>query len=242
MNRLDFWRSDWFIGVFATLVILLLSPHDLLQSLERKAYDLGVRATSQTPHDRIAVIAIDDQSIANIGRWPWSRDVHARMTEILIGAKAKAIGYNVFFFEPQIDPGLEYINKLTDVFATSSFRNSADPAAAQFNSILAEAAEALNTDAKLQSSFRRAGNVVLPFVFQALVEPQGNPDKPLPDYIERTRIAASDAGIEVDRLPIPAINPLYPLGGLARAPPSPGHLTPTRALPGRCAPDRWAVA
>ena len=88
MNRLGFWRSDWFIGVVATLVILILSPGDLLQSLERKAYDLGVRATSQVPSDRIAVIAIDDQSIANIGRWPWSRDVHARMTELLIGAKA----------------------------------------------------------------------------------------------------------------------------------------------------------
>jgi serine/threonine-protein kinase len=232
MNRLGFWRSDWFIGVLATLVILVLSPRDLLQSLERKAYDLGVRATSQTPSDRIAVIAIDDQSIANIGRWPWSRDVHARMIELLIGAKAKVIGYDVFFFEPQIDPGLEYINKLTDVFASSSFRNAADPAAGQFNRLLAEAAEALNTDAKLQGSFKRADNVVLPFVFQALAEPQGNPDRPLPEYILKSSIAASDRGVEVERLPIPAINPLYPLEGFATSAVALGHLNADRDVDG----------
>src|SRR5690606_28893807 len=179
----------------ATLVILILSPQDLLQSLERKAYDLGVRATSQTPSDRIAVIAIDDQSIANIGRWPWPRDVHARMTDLLVRAKAKVIGYNVFFFEPQIDPGLEYINKLTQVFAASSFRNSADAAAGQLNRILTAAAEALDTDAKLQASFRRANNVVLPFVFQALVEPQGRPDQELPEFMKKAGISASDRGI-----------------------------------------------
>ncbi|MCC6532800.1 MAG: CHASE2 domain-containing protein [Burkholderiales bacterium] len=232
MKKLDFWRSDWFIGVVATLVVLVFSGQDLLQSLERKAYDLGVRATSQVPNDRIAVIAIDDQSIANIGRWPWSREVHAKMTEILTGAKAKVIGYNVFFFEPQIDPGLEYINKLSEAFAASSFRNSADPAAGRFNRILTEAAEALNTDAALQGSFRRANNVLLPFVFQALVEPQGNPDKPLPEYMAKSAINASDRGIDLDRLPIPAINPLYPLEGFATSAVAMGHLNADRDVDG----------
>ena len=77
---------------------------------------MGVQATSRTPSDKIAVIAIDDQSIANIGRWPWPRDVHARMTDILAEAKAKVIGNSAFFFEPQIDPGLTYINKLLELY------------------------------------------------------------------------------------------------------------------------------
>ena len=232
MAKLDFWRSDWFIGVVATLMVLVFSGRDLLQSLERKAYDLGVRATSQVPNDRIAVIAIDDQSIANIGRWPWPRDVHARMTEILSGAKAKVIGYNVFFFEPQVDQGLEYINKLSAAFATSSFRNSADPAAGQFNRILTEAAEALNTDAKLQGSFRRANNVLLPFVFQGLAEPQGNPDKPLPEYVLRSAINASDRGIDIDNLPIPGITPLFPLEGFVTSAVALGHLNADRDVDG----------
>ena len=232
MNKLDFWRSDWFIGVVVTLVVLIFSGRDLLQSLERKAYDLGVRATSQVPIDRIAVVAIDDQSIANIGRWPWSRDVHVKMTELLTGAKAKVIGYNVFFFEPQVDPGLEYINRLTQTFSSSSFRNSADPSASQFNRILQEAAEALNTDAKLVGSFKRANNVLLPLVFQALIEPQGNPDRPLPEFVLKNSITASDRGIDQDQLPIPAINPLYPLEGFATSAVALGHLNADRDVDG----------
>src|SRR6476660_4631791 len=116
MKKLDFWRADWFLGVVVAVVILVLSGRDLIQSLERKAYDLGVQATSRTPSDKIAVIAIDDQSIANIGRWPWPRDVHARMTDSLSGAKAKVIVNSAFFFEPQIDPGLTYVNKLLELY------------------------------------------------------------------------------------------------------------------------------
>ncbi|MBI2510272.1 MAG: CHASE2 domain-containing protein, partial [Betaproteobacteria bacterium] len=73
MKKLDFWRSDWFLGVVVALVLLVFSGGDLIQSLERKAYDMGVAASSRTPSERVAVIAIDDQSIANLGRWPWSR-------------------------------------------------------------------------------------------------------------------------------------------------------------------------
>ena len=98
MKNLTFWKSDWFLGTVVTLVLLVASGGDLIQSLERKAYDLGVKSASRTPSDRIAVIAIDDQSIANIGRWPWPRDVHAKMTDILSTAKAKTIGYTAFFF------------------------------------------------------------------------------------------------------------------------------------------------
>jgi CHASE2 domain-containing sensor protein len=74
MARKDFWKSDWFLGV-AVAVVLVISKTDFVQSMERKAYDLGVRASNRTPSDRVAVIAIDDNSIANLGRWPWPRDV-----------------------------------------------------------------------------------------------------------------------------------------------------------------------
>jgi len=114
MKNLSFWKADWFLGAAVAVLLLIASGSDLIQSLERKAYDLGVKAASRTPSDRIAVIVIDDESIANIGRWPWSRDVHAKMVDILANAKAKTIGYTVFFSEPQVDAGLAYINKLNE--------------------------------------------------------------------------------------------------------------------------------
>src|ERR1700741_4785911 len=131
MKNLTFWKSDWFLGLVVTLVLLIASGGDLVQSLERKAYDLGVRSASRTPSDRIAVIAIDDQSIANIGRWPWPRDRLAKMTDLLAGANAKVIGNTVFFFEPQTDRGLDYIRKMKAVLnpADASAPAAAAPAA-----------------------------------------------------------------------------------------------------------------
>ena len=88
-----FWKADWFLAVAVVLVFALFnSASDLLPSLENKAYDLGMQAANRAPSERIVVIAIDDTSIANIGRWPWPRDVHARMTDLLAAAKAKVIG------------------------------------------------------------------------------------------------------------------------------------------------------
>ncbi len=113
MTKTGFWKTDWFLGaVVVVLVVLFSRLSDLIPSLERKAYDLGMVATSRTPLDRIAVIAIDEQSLANLGRWPWSREVLAKMTDNLSAAKAKVIAYTVLFSEPQLDPGYNYVTKL----------------------------------------------------------------------------------------------------------------------------------
>ena len=70
MKRNAWWQKDWLVGLAVALVLLLAAGSDLMQSLERKAYDLGVRATEHAPSDRIAIIAIDDTSIANLAAGP----------------------------------------------------------------------------------------------------------------------------------------------------------------------------
>ncbi len=213
------------------LVLLIASNGDLIQSLERKAYDLGVKAASRTPSDRIAVIAIDDQSIANIGRWPWPRDVHAKMTDILSNAKAKTIGYSAFFFEPQVDAGLSYINKLNETFAASRLKGSKEPDIEKLETLLSEASAALNTDQKLADSFKKANNVLLPIVFQQFpFEPQGNPDKPLPENIAANSIVSKDRNAE--SLPPPGINPGYPIAELAASAVGFGHLNAQQDVDG----------
>ena len=114
MKKTDFWKSDWFFGVAVSVVVLILGNGELLQGLERKAYDMGVAATSRAPSDKVAVIAIDKASLDNIGRWPWSREIMADMVDKLAAAKAKVIATTVFYSEPQRDQGLVYINKLIE--------------------------------------------------------------------------------------------------------------------------------
>jgi eukaryotic-like serine/threonine-protein kinase len=208
-----FWKSDWFLGAVVVLAVLLFNrAGDLIASLERKAYDLGVQATSRTPSDKIAVIAIDDVSIANIGRWPWPRDVHARMTELLSAAKAKAIGNAVFFSEPQIDPGYVYITKLLTLTQASE--------GSPFVELLKEAEANLNTDRKLAESYARAGNVLLPMLFE-LGSPRGKPDRPLPGFALKNALAAQgDAQLP----PFSTLAVTLPIDALGAAAAGLGHL------------------
>ena len=118
-----FWSSDWFAGLLITIVVVIFSGAAPFQSLERAFYDWGVRSTDRSPSEKIAVIAIDDESINNLGRWPWPRDLHAELINRLTQGGAKVIGQTVFFLEPQIDPGTLYIRELIDFFSNASFND-----------------------------------------------------------------------------------------------------------------------
>jgi len=118
-----YWGSDWFAGLLITIVVVLFSGSAPFQSLERSFYDWGVRSTDRSPSDRIAVIAIDDESIDNIGRWPWPRDLHAELINRLSEGGARVIGQTVFFSEPQLDPGALYIRELIEFFSNASFND-----------------------------------------------------------------------------------------------------------------------
>src|SRR5262245_1500302 len=111
-----FWKTDWFLGVVIVLLVALFTKaSDLIPSLERKAYDLGVLATARDPAKNITIIAIDEDSLEKIGRWPWSREVLAKMTDQLAAAKARVIANTILLSEPQVDPGYQYIVKLLDL-------------------------------------------------------------------------------------------------------------------------------
>src|SRR5882762_8502392 len=178
------WKTDWFLGAVVVLVVLVFNrSSDLIPSLEQKAYDLGLQSTARLPSDKVAVIAIDDTSIANIGRWPWSREIHARMTDLLAGARTKVIANTVFFSEPQVDPGYVYITKLLDLATPPT------PEMAPIVTLLKEAEQTLNTDRRLAESYLKAGNGLLPVYFRIDL-PRGRPDRPLPEYFLKNAVPA----------------------------------------------------
>ncbi len=61
-------------------------------------YQIRGSSTSTAP---VALIAIDDDSVREVGRWPWSRDLIAQMTEKLLGYKAASVAFDVIFSEPE---------------------------------------------------------------------------------------------------------------------------------------------
>ncbi|HXC39194.1 MAG TPA: serine/threonine-protein kinase [Burkholderiales bacterium] len=220
MSKAGFWKRDWFLGVVVAVLVFLASASALIQGLERSAYDWGVRASSRTPSDKVAVIAIDDESIRNIGRWPWSRDVHAKMADILAQGKAKVVGYEVFFSEPQIDPGLTFIQKLQDIYTRSGSGPNPEVAA-----LLQEAEQSLNTDRKLSESYAKAGNVLLPMHFVP-GDPRGKPDKPLPDFISKNQVKMAGKGSDAEPMTTSAVDTL-PVEDIGKSATGVGHLNAT---------------
>ena len=198
-------------------VVLLNQATDLIGTLERRFYDVASTSTSRQPSDRIAIIAIDDQSISNIGRWPWPRDIHAKLIDQLAAAKAKTVVHTVFFFEPQVDAGLAFIRKIKSMLRPSDAGTDQAASNAELNKVIADAERALDTDAVLAASMTKAGNVLVPSVF-VLGEPQGNPDKPLPAYALKSAIG------EKSGFSYPAISGQQPIEGIGMAAAGIGHL------------------
>jgi len=226
-NKL-FWKADWFVGSVVVLIFLFGANSDLMQSLERKAYDVGVSATTRVPSDKIAVIAIDDQSIANLGRWPWPRAIHAEMLDTLSAAQPKVIGNMVLFFEPQVDAGLEYIVKIGALLETSTLKDSPNKShqdeLAEINMLLLEAVDNLANDHKLANSMEKAKSVLLAMVFD-LGEPQGKPDQPLPDYVLKNNLPnIKDSTGEGDELPLSTVDVQVPIAELGAHALAIGHL------------------
>jgi eukaryotic-like serine/threonine-protein kinase len=215
-KRVQFWRADWFVGVLVVLAVFALhSLTDFFGTLERRYYDFASTSTSRQPSERIAVIAIDDQSIANIGRWPWPRDVQAKMIDQLAAAKAKTIVNTTLFFEPQTDRGMAYIRKMKDLLADPALLPSAS--SEQLGKVIADAEVALDTDAKLADSMTKAANVLVPSVFTTGM-PQGRPDSPLPAY------ALKSAVDEPNGFSVPALRGQQPIELIGAAAAGVGHL------------------
>jgi eukaryotic-like serine/threonine-protein kinase len=179
------WKTDWFVALVVLVLVGVLNQlTDFGGTLERRFYDYASTATARQPSDRIAVIAIDDQSIDNLGRWPWQRDVHAKLITKLAEANAKTITYVSFFSDPQRDPGLQHIQKIKDAVVASN-ENSA--LTEQLTRLINQSEAALDTDKALASSIQSAGNVLLPaLVFPG--EQQGKPDGNLPEYTFKSAV------------------------------------------------------
>jgi len=197
----------------------------ILEIVENIAYDSGVRLTYRNPNatDKIAIIAIDDQSIEKIGRWPWPRNVLANMIEKLAAVKAKVIGLQIFLTEPQTDPGLEYIEKLQQYLNAAKFPKKAAKQVKTMRQFLRQAEKDLNADGKLARTIPKVKNILMPMFF-TLGEALGNPDAALPDFVRRNRLKKISQQAAMGDGPFTANTVRYPLAVFGRRTAGIGHL------------------
>jgi adenylate cyclase len=80
---------------------LYYTQNSFLEAFEAKTYDLRFRDMRGTIplEPSIGIIAIDDKSIAELGRYPWTRNQYARLLDRLTADQAKAVVFDAFFPE-----------------------------------------------------------------------------------------------------------------------------------------------
>ncbi|MFH1379287.1 MAG: adenylate/guanylate cyclase domain-containing protein [bacterium] len=98
------------IGIAVSGIMLVTFMLGMWTNLENKALDLrflwrGKIPTFETTEDgeekeRVVVVGIDEASIEQYGRFPWPRDYHARLVDVLTQAGAKAIVFDIILSEP----------------------------------------------------------------------------------------------------------------------------------------------
>ncbi len=108
------------IALGLALVLLTLGhsirlyQHPLLSHLDAITYDARLRLTQPGGQDsRVVVVDIDEKSLAEVGRWPWSRDKVSRLVRQLTDHYGvQLVGFDVVFAEPDESSGLRVLERM----------------------------------------------------------------------------------------------------------------------------------
>jgi serine/threonine-protein kinase len=203
-----FTQSDWLPAALIGLVALLSALAGLPDPLERALYDGGVRLAAATPAtDQVAVINIDEASLARLGDWPWPRNLLADMIERLNDAEPALIALTMPLHQPQYLPARRQMEELLRFYEGSGLVNqlycqaTLEPPLQDEVTVLGaklrSLQNSLNTDRRLAESLRRAGNVLI-----------GAPVMPAPGL---------DSLFPAQALPLDAASAALPLPELAAA-------------------------
>ena len=98
---LSYLANDRFsAALILLLVALLVSYSGVLNRVDNLLYDLGQRLHSRSPPADLVIVAIDEDSLSKLGRWPWSRRLHATLIDRLKADGARVIGLDLVIAEP----------------------------------------------------------------------------------------------------------------------------------------------
>ncbi|MBL3600170.1 MAG: CHASE2 domain-containing protein [gamma proteobacterium endosymbiont of Lamellibrachia anaximandri] len=89
---------EWSLFALVGLILLLVYSNWLWR-WDQLIYDLQLNLWHTPPAEDVVIVAVDDRSLQALGRWPWPRDLHARLIDRLTAAGAKVIAMDVLFAE-----------------------------------------------------------------------------------------------------------------------------------------------
>lgn len=82
---------------------LIVSMTGALSRIDNVLFDTAQKHMPRHPPSDVVLVTIDEQSLSSLGRWPWSRRLHAQLIDRLHTDGAQVIGLDIVFAEPQQD-------------------------------------------------------------------------------------------------------------------------------------------
>ncbi len=94
--RKAFIKLSILFGFF--VLLLVLSSLNFFKIWEKQTIDLRFQIRGEIkPSDNIVIIGIDDHSIEEIGNWPWKREIHIKLLDILKLERPKLVVFDILF-------------------------------------------------------------------------------------------------------------------------------------------------
>ncbi len=91
---------EWLaIGLVATAIVVFALLWRGSASFDNLLYDRLSSVTRPPADQRVLIVAIDDPSLAALGKWPWDRAIHARLLDKLQAAKPRSITFDILLSE-----------------------------------------------------------------------------------------------------------------------------------------------
>ncbi len=94
------YRELTALGVLLVLVLGALSGAKFFEPWDRVIYDQLTRWLPYAASEEVIIVAIDEHSLAELGRWPWPRRYHAELLDQLQTAGPNIVGFDMLFSEP----------------------------------------------------------------------------------------------------------------------------------------------
>lgn len=86
-------------AIVLLIVVALLSFSELLDRIDSVFYDKVSTIQQYAPSNHIVIVAIDEESLQVLGRWPWSRRIHADFIN-RVAHNDNVIALDLLFTEP----------------------------------------------------------------------------------------------------------------------------------------------
>ncbi|MBK6975614.1 MAG: CHASE2 domain-containing protein [Sterolibacteriaceae bacterium] len=91
----------WLLSLLIALLAAACAWQQWLWRADQAIYDTLLTLAERAPRQDIVIVGIDDDSLSQIGRWPWRLAIHATLIDRLTEAGARGVLLDLIFSEPE---------------------------------------------------------------------------------------------------------------------------------------------